>query len=74
MLKIKAPKPKTKPPIELSDDEFSSTSSSSSLPPSPYLTRKDKDIGIEEVEEPSLAYIKNRRKRNYPLLSSKKEN
>ena len=61
MLKIKAPKPKTKPPIELSDNEFFSTSSSSSsFPPSPYLTGKDKDIGIEEVDELSLARVKKR--------------
>ena len=60
MLKVKATKPKTKPPIEISDDELLSTlstystySSLSSL----YLFRKDKNI--EEVNKPSLAYTKN---------------
>src|SRR5882762_2703606 len=74
MPKVKATKPKTNPPIEISDDEFSSTSSTcstySSLS-SLCLSRKDKDI--EEVDKPSLAYIKNQRKRNYPLSSSKKD-
>jgi hypothetical protein len=73
MPKVKATKPKTKPPIEISDDEFSSTSSTYSSPSSPCLSRKDKDI--EEVDKPSLAYIKNqrKRKRNYSLLSPKKD-
>ena len=35
------------------------------------LSRKDKDI--EEVDKPSLAYIKNQRKRNHPLLSPEKD-
>ena len=70
MLKVKATKSKTKPPIEISDNEFLSTSTYSSLS-SLYLSRKDKDI--EEVDKPSLAYIKNQRKRNYPLSSSKKD-
>ena len=76
MPKVKATKPKTKPPIEISDDEFSSTSSTYSSPSSPSflcLFRKDKDI--EEVDKLSLAYIKNqrKRKRNYSLLSPKKD-
>jgi hypothetical protein len=60
MLKVKATKPKTKPPIEISDNEFlftSSTYSTYSSLSSLYLFRKDKDI--EEVDKPSLAYIKN---------------
>ena len=57
MLKVKATKPKTKPPIEISDNEFSSTSSTYSSLSSLCLSRKDKDI--EEVDKPSLAYIKN---------------
>ena len=56
MLKVKATKSKTKPPIEISDNEFLSTSTYSSLS-SLYLFREDKDI--EEVDKPSLAYIKN---------------
>jgi len=60
MLKVKATKPKIKPPIEISDNELLSTSSTcspySSLS-SLYLSRKDKDI--EEVDKPSPAYIKN---------------
>ena len=74
MLKVKATKPKTKPPIEISDNEFLSTSSTYSTYSSLsflYLSRKDKDI--EEVDKPSLAYIKNQRKRNHPLLSPKKD-
>jgi len=71
MLKVKATKPKTKPPIEISDNEFSSTSSTCSSLSSLCLSRKDKDI--EEVDKPSLAYTKNQRKRNHPLLSSKKD-
>jgi len=74
MLKVKATKPKTKPPIEISDNELLSTlstcspySSLSSL----YLSRKDKDI--EEVDKLSPAYTKNQRKRNYPLSSFKKD-
>ena len=60
---VKATKPKIKPPIEISDDEFSSTSSSSP-PSSPCLSRKD--IEAEEVDKLSLALIKeNKRKRNY---------
>jgi hypothetical protein len=60
MLKVKATKPKIKPPIEISDDEFLSTSSTYSTQSSLfslYLSRKDKDI--EEVDKPSLAYTKN---------------
>ncbi len=72
MLKVKATKPKIKPPIEISDDEFSSTSStcSSSLS-SPCPSRKDKEV--EEVDKPSLAYTRNQRKRSYPLSSPKKD-
>ena len=70
----KATKPKIKPPIEISDDEYSSTSSPSYLSsPSPCPPRED--IEAEEVDKLSLAYIKgNRRKRYYPLLSPKKDN
>ena len=71
MLKAKATKPKTKPPIEISDDEFSSTSSTCSSPSSPYPSRKDKEV--EEVDKPSLAYIRNQRKRCHPLSSPKKD-
>jgi len=73
MLKVKATKPKTKPPIEISDDEFLSTSSTCSSLSSLYLFRKDKDI--EEVDKPSLAYIKDqkKRKRNHSLSFSKKD-
>ena len=71
MLKVKATKPKTKLPIEISDDKFLSTSSTYSSLSSLYLSREDKDI--EEVDKPSLAYIKNQRKRNHPLLSPKKD-
>ena len=68
MLKVKATKPKIKTPIEISDDEFSSTSATYSSLSSLCLSRKDKDT--EEVDKPSLAYTKNQRKRNYPLSSS----
>ena len=71
MLKVKATKPKIKPPIEISDDEFLSTSSTYSSLSSLCLSREDKDI--EEVDKPSLAYTKNQRKRNHPLLSPKKD-
>jgi len=57
MLKVKAIKPKTKPPIEISDDEFSSTSSTYSSLSSLCLSRKDNEV--EEVDKPSLAYIRN---------------
>ena len=57
MLKVKATKPKIKPPIEISDDEFSSTSSTGSSLSSPCPSRADKEV--EEVDKPSLAYIKN---------------
>ena len=57
MLKVKATKPKTKPPIEISDNEFLFTLSTYSSLSSLYLSRKDKDI--EEVNKPSSAYIKN---------------
>ena len=71
MAKVKATKPKIKPSIEISDDELLTTSSS--LPSSPCLSRRNGEI--EEVDKPSLARIKkNRRKRNHFLLSSKKEN
>jgi len=69
---VKATKPKIKPPIEISDDEFSSTSSSSPLS-SPCLSRKDVEVG--EVDKPSPALIKeNRRKRSHPLSSPEKGN
>jgi len=71
MLKVKATKPKTKPLIEISDDEFLSTSSTYSSLSSLCLFRKDKDI--EEVDKPSLAYIKNQRKRNHPLSSFRED-
>jgi len=71
MLKVKATKPKIKPLIEISDDEFLSTSSTYSSLSSLYLFRKEKDI--KEVDKPSLAYIKNLRKRSHPLLSSFKK-
>ena len=73
MLKVKATKPKTKPPIEISDDEFLSTSFTYSSLSSLCPSRKDKEV--EEVDKPSLAYIKNqkKRKRNHSLLSSKKD-
>ena len=68
---VKTTKPKIKPLIEISDDEFSSTSSSPLS--SPCLFRKD--VEAEEVDKPSLALIKeNRRKRSHPLSSPKKGN
>jgi len=57
MLKVKATKPKIKPSIEISDDEFLFTLSTYSSLSSLYLFRKDKDI--KEVNKPSLAYTKN---------------
>ena len=57
MLKVKATKPKIKPPIEISDDELLSTSSTYSSLSSLYLSRKDNKV--EEVDKPSLAYIRN---------------
>ena len=71
MPKVKATKPKIKPPIEISDDEFLSTSSTYSSLSSLYLSRKDKEV--KEIDKPSLAYIRNQRKRSHPLLSSKKD-
>ena len=71
MPKVKATKPKIKPPIKISDDKYLSTSSTYSSLFSLYLSRKDKDI--EEVDKPSPTYIKNQRKRNHPLLSPKKD-
>jgi hypothetical protein len=71
MPKVKATKPKTKPPIEISDDELSSTSSTCSSLSSLCPSRKDKDI--EEVNKPSPAYTKNQRKRNHPVLSPEKD-
>jgi len=71
MLKVKATKPKIKPPIEISDDKFLSTSSTCSSLSSLCLSRTDKEV--EEVDKLSLAYIRNQRKRNYPLLSPKKD-
>ena len=73
MPKAKATKPKTKPPIEISDDEFSSTSSTCSSSSLSSLCPLKKDKDIEEVDKPSLAYIKNQRKRNHPLSSRKKD-
>jgi len=57
MIKVKATKPKIKPPIEISDNKFLSTSSTYSSLSSLYLFRKDKDI--EKIDKLSLAYIKN---------------
>jgi len=66
MPKAKATKAKIKPPIEISNDKFLSTSSTTStsstysLPSSPSslrLFRKDKDIE-EEVDKPSLSQTK----------------
>ena len=71
MLKVKATKPKIKPPIEISDNKFLSTSSTYSSLSSLYLSRKDKEV--KEVDKPSLAYIRNQRKRNHPLSSPKKD-
>jgi len=71
MPKVKATKTKIKPPIEISDDEFLSTSSTYSSLSSLCLSRKDKEV--EEVDKPSPAYTRNQRKRNHPLLSSEKD-
>ena len=71
MPKAKATKPKIKPPIEISDDELSSTSSTCSSLSSLCPSRKDKEV--EEVDKPSLAYIRNQRKRNHSLSSPKKD-
>ena len=71
MPKAKATKPKIKPPIEISDDELSSTSSTCSSVSSLCLSRKDKEV--EEVDKPSPAYTRNQRKRSYPLSSPKKD-
>ena len=71
MLKAKATKPKIKPPIEISDDEFSSTSSTCSSLSSLCPSKKDKEV--EEVDKPSPAYTRNQRKRSYLLSSSKKD-
>src|ERR1700722_5777365 len=73
MPKVKATKPKIKPPIEISDDKFSSTSSTYSSLSSLCPSRTDKEV--EEVDKPSPAYIRNqrKRKRNHPLLSPKKD-
>ena len=71
MLKVKATKPKTKPPIEISDDEFLSTSSTYSSLSSLYLSRKDKEV--KEIDKPSLAYIRNQRKRSHPPSSPEKK-
>ena len=71
MPKVKATKPKIKPPIEISDDELLSTSSTCSSLSSPCPSRKDKEV--EEVDKPSPAYIRNQRKRSHPLSSPKKE-
>jgi len=57
MLKVKATKPKIKPPIEISDNKFLSTSSTCFSLSSLYLFRKEKDT--KEIVKPSLAYIKN---------------
>jgi len=57
MLKVKATKPKIKPPIEISDDEFLSTSSTCSSLSSLCPFRKDKEV--EEVDKLSPAYIRN---------------
>ena len=75
MPKVKATKPKIKPPIEISDDEFSSTSSSTSSTYSLLLSSlQDKDIEEEVVDKPSPAYIKkNQGKRNYSLSSPKED-
>jgi len=70
MLKVKATKPKTKPPIEISDDELLSTLSTCSSLSSLCLFRKDKDI--EEVNKLSPAYIKNQRKETTPYRLLKK--
>ena len=71
MLKVKATKPKIKPPIEISDNKFLSTSSTYSSLSSLYPSRTDKEV--EEVDKPSLAYTRNQRKRNHPLSPPKKD-
>ena len=71
MPKVKATKPKIKPPIEISNDELLSTSSICSSLSSLCPSRKDKEV--EEVDKPSPAYIRNQRKRSYPLLSPEKD-
>ena len=64
---LKPPKEPKKPPkeklsIEISNDKQSSTSS---IPSSPYLFKKD--IEIEEVDKLSLDYIRrNAKKRSRP--------
>ena len=70
----KATKPKIKPPIEISNNEFSSTSSPS-YPSSPSPCPPREDIEAEEVDKPSPAHIKgNRRKRHHPPSSPEKDN
>ena len=71
MLKVKATKPKIKPPIEISDDEFLSTSSTCSSLSSLCPSRKDKEV--EEVDKPSLAYTRNQRKRSHSPSSPEKD-
>ena len=71
MLKVKTTKPKIKPLIEISDDKFSSTSSTCSSLSSLCLSKIDKKV--KEVDKPSLAYIRNQRKKNHPPLSPKKD-
>ena len=55
MPKVKATKPKIKPPIEISDDEFLSTSSTSLS----FLDghREDREEQVEEVDENSSSLI-----------------
>ena len=65
MPKAKATKPKIKPPIEISDDELLSTSSTCSSLSSLCPSRKDKEV--EEVDKLSLAY-KQGRGRNTKIL------
>ena len=71
MPKAKATKPKIKPPIEISNDELLSTSSTYSSLSSPCPSRKDKEV--EEVDKPSPAYTRNQRKRSHPPSSPKKD-
>ena len=71
MPKVKATKPKIKPPIEISDDEFLSTSSTYSSLSSLYPSRTDKEV--EEVDKPSPAYTRNQRKRSHPPSSPEKD-
>ena len=71
MPKVKATKPKIKPPIEISDDKFLSTSSTCSSLSSLCLSKTDKEV--EEVDKPSPAYTRNQRKRNHPPSSPKKD-